>query len=206
MKYTIYKTTNIINGKKYIGKHQTYNIDDDYMGSGKLLKRAIKKYGIESFTKRILFVFDTEEEMNVKEAELVTEDFCNREDTYNLCSGGQGGFGYINANAKNNSNKDWDKIKIKTSKALKGRKCPNISKRLKLEHSIGIRKHGFPNWTGRTHTEESKLKIGKANSGLTGKKNSQFGTMWITDKKTNKKIKKDENIPQGWYKGRTIVL
>lgn len=35
-----------------------------------------------------------------------------------------------------------------------------------------------------------------------GQKNSQFGTMWITDGQVNKKIKKIDTIPEGWYKGR----
>lgn len=96
MYYTVYKTTNRINGKCYVGKHQTRNLDDGYMGSGKLIKLAIKKYGIENFDKEILYVFDTEEEMNAKEAEIVTEEFCKT--SYNLCLGGQGGFSYINAN------------------------------------------------------------------------------------------------------------
>lgn len=94
--FLIYKITNKINGKIYIGKHITKNIDDGYMGSGKHLKRAINKYGIENFEREILFCFDNELEMNSKEAELVTEEFCLREDTYNLCVGGQGGFSYIN--------------------------------------------------------------------------------------------------------------
>ena len=91
MKYTIYQITNKLNGKIYIGKHQTENIEDGYFGSGVALKEAIKKYGKEFFEKEILFVFDTEQEMNEKERELITEEFVKRKDTYNLGVGGEGG-------------------------------------------------------------------------------------------------------------------
>ena len=83
MKYTVYKITNEVNGKIYIGKHQTENLDDNYMGSGIYLKRAQEKYGIENFTKDYLFIFETKEEMDIKEKELVNEEFVDREDTYN---------------------------------------------------------------------------------------------------------------------------
>jgi group I intron endonuclease len=91
MKYTIYKTTNMVNGKMYIGKHQTENIEDSYYGSGKALKASIKKHGKENFKKEILFVFDTEVEMNQKEVDLITEEFVARTDTYNMGVGGEGG-------------------------------------------------------------------------------------------------------------------
>jgi len=76
--YTIYKITNKMNGKIYIGSHKTCNLNDEYMGSGKYLNYAIKKHGIDNFVKEILFVFGTPELMYAKEAELVTEDFCQK--------------------------------------------------------------------------------------------------------------------------------
>ena len=41
--FTIYKTTNLINGRFYVGMHKTNDLDDGYMGSGKMIQRAIKK-------------------------------------------------------------------------------------------------------------------------------------------------------------------
>lgn len=88
MLYTIYRVTHLESGKYYIGKHQTENPNDGYMGSGQLIRRSVKKHGVKSFKKEVIHFFETEEEMNAKEAELVTEEFCARKDTYNLCPGG----------------------------------------------------------------------------------------------------------------------
>ena len=74
MHYTIYKITNQINGKFYIGSHKTKDLNDNYMGSGKYLKHAQEKYGIENFKKEYLFIYNTDEEMYTKEAELVNID------------------------------------------------------------------------------------------------------------------------------------
>jgi hypothetical protein len=88
MYYTIYKTTNLINNKIYIGQHITDNLDDGYLGSGTNLHKAIKKYGKENFKKEILHIFDNFDDMDNKEKELVTKEFVLREDTYNLIQGG----------------------------------------------------------------------------------------------------------------------
>ena len=89
--FTIYQTTNLINYKIYIGAHQTSDINDSYIGSGKHLKRAIKKYGRINFKKEVLFIFSCKEDMYCKERELVSEDFLLREDVYNFKKGGSGG-------------------------------------------------------------------------------------------------------------------
>lgn len=63
----IYKITNLINGKIYIGQHTTSNLDDGYIGSGKILIRAIKKYGVENFRKEIQGFYEDIDELNYME-------------------------------------------------------------------------------------------------------------------------------------------
>jgi len=93
--YLVYKITNIIDGRIYIGVHQTQDLDDGYMGSGKMIQQAQKKHGIKNFKKEILFNFNSKEEMYNTEAKIVNEGFVSRRDTYNLTIGGNGGFDHI---------------------------------------------------------------------------------------------------------------
>lgn len=90
---TVYKVTNMVNGKIYIGKHIAPANDPlhiQYLGSGIGIKRAIKKYGKDSFKKELIAVFDSEEEAYKLEAELVNEGFVNSAGTYNGVVGGVG--------------------------------------------------------------------------------------------------------------------
>ena len=198
MKYLIYKITNKINGKFYIGKHQTSDIGDGYMGSGKLIKAAIKKYGVENFSKEILHIYDSEEDMNLKEKELVTIS----DQTYNLCEGGKGGFSYINRNGLNlDLNRELPKEKLDEARRLGGQNC---RKKYGSGYNEGLRNsRGFK---GKRHSEEWKTDHSNRMKSLQeGNKNSQYGTCWITNGVENKKIKKSEIdifIPFGYYRGR----
>lgn len=101
MHYYLYEIKNNINGKIYIGVHKTKSIDDGYMGSGKVILNAIEKNGIKNFTKTILETFDSEEQMYLREKEIVNDDFLKRKDVYNLRRGGSGGFDFINSKGLN---------------------------------------------------------------------------------------------------------
>lgn len=103
MKYIVYETTNLVNGKIYIGVHSTKTpyIFDGYLGCGinihhpssyKRIKtafqHAVMKYGFSNFKRKTLAVFDSWEEASNLEAQLVNEDFLAREDVYNMILGG----------------------------------------------------------------------------------------------------------------------
>ena len=86
----IYKITNSINGRWYIGK--TNGRDPNYMGSGKLLKQAYAKYGQENFVKEILESCSSDEELNLREQHwIATTNAISDPMSYNLAEGGLGG-------------------------------------------------------------------------------------------------------------------
>ena len=118
--FIIYKITNIINDKIYIGRHKTSNINDSYMGSGTAIKQAIRKYGKENFIKEVLYIFDRELDAIQAEIEIVGEQFIQRFDTYNQCVGGKGGFDYINRNRDLYPNPMFnEKVRIKQKETYK---------------------------------------------------------------------------------------
>lgn len=121
MYYIIYKMTNLCNNKVYIGMHKTNNMNDGYRGSGKALKCAIKKYGISNFKYEVLEVLSSEQAMIEREKQLVTEEFCARQDTYNIMPGGL--FGSKERNGLTFKNrKHSTETKIKIGDSSRGRK------------------------------------------------------------------------------------
>lgn len=89
--HIIYKTTNLINQKIYVGAHSTNDLDDDYLGSGDNIVKAIRKYGRENFAREVLHVHNDPKTMFLVEASIVTPEFIKRKDVYNIVPGGYGG-------------------------------------------------------------------------------------------------------------------
>ena len=166
MKYLVYQIKNNINDKIYIGAHATTDVNDSYMGSGKLLLKAQTKYGIHNFTKSILYVFDTPSEMYDKEKELVNREFVLSEHTYNLKIGGEGGVSYTTASSE--TREKMSKAKIGKSRKmkdgwvnpLKGKTRPGLFNEQSIEKMRNAK-------VGRSLSEEHKQKISISCSGKT---------------------------------------
>lgn len=165
----IYKTTNILTGKFYIGLHSTDNLEDDYMGSGVLLLRSIKKHGVHNFKREILEFCNTREELGEREIHWVKElDAVNL--GYNLSSGGE-----LPPNRKGSYMTEESKTKICISSTGRRHTKESILKMsiIKLGHTCTVvseetrRKISEANsgnkncMYGKTHTEETKRKIGE---------------------------------------------
>ena len=168
--YTIYKITNLVNGKMYIGKHKTKNLDDGYMGSGHLIKRALQKYGANNFRKEWLMFCEDEEEMNYMELVYVDETWVLRNDTYNLTLGGNGGL-IEGQHSPRKGVHISEETRMKLRKANIGKKLSQETKKkisishkgkhFSQEHNEKIR-----NWhIGRKASQELRDKLSKAHIG-----------------------------------------
>jgi len=172
----VYITTNIINGKKYIGQKIFDNRWKSYLGSGIHLKSAIKKYGKENFSREIIAIAYSKEELNKLEIMFIKEhDAVKSNDYYNISSGGG-----TNAGLKMS-----EETRKKMSEANKGQKCymygkpkseetrkklslANKGKKLSKEtkKKIGDAKRGEKNHNyGKHLLDETKLKLSKVNKG-----------------------------------------
>lgn len=111
----IYKTTNLINNKIYIGKQVNVRENDKYLGSGKLLKISLKKYGRNNFKKEILQECFSKDELNERECFWIKELNSIVPNGYNICLGGEGG-----DTISNNPNKKEIFEKQKKTKLVNG--------------------------------------------------------------------------------------
>jgi hypothetical protein len=202
----IYKTTDTRNGNFYIGMHSTDNLNDGYVGSGNRLRKLIYKHGKEIFNMEILEFLPDRTSLKKREEEIVNSELLKEEKCLNLRTGGDG-FNSEEALIAINKSNEVQKKLISENKEWVKKRFLNFSLSRKKEYEKGIRVRQINyDWTGKHHSEDSKKKIGLLNSiKQEGKKNSQFGTHWITNGIENKKIKKEEQIPNGWKLGRNFT-
>jgi hypothetical protein len=199
----IYKTTNLINGKFYVGMHSTNDLNDGYLGSGDRLRRSIRRNGKDNFKLEILEFLPDRTSLSLREKELVNEDLLKDLLCMNLSLGGQGGLNSIEHGIKlKEGASNYQKQRWQNSE-YREKISSMLRENMKRNHQQG--KIKYDTTKGKKHTEETKRKIGEANSQKqNGETNSQFGTCWITNGTENKKIKKTDKLPKGWKLGRVI--
>lgn len=178
--FYIYRTTNLINGKTYIGQHGfSLGKKDYYKGSGSLLKPAFKKYGIKNFKKDIIEVTLSQFEANVLEKYYIAKERAIGKAEYNLADGGQGSSGYHLS----------EKTKTKIREANKGKpKSEEHKKKLSEAH-----KEQIPWNKGVQCREETKKKIAESKKGRRQTEEekrkqieAQKGKHWYNNGKVNK--------------------
>jgi len=153
----IYKTTNTITGKYYIGMHSTNNLNDGYLGSGRRLRYSINKYGADVHHREILEYCNSRDELSKRESELVTEYELRRKECLNLIKGGSGV--YIH--------KHTDETKERMRKAHTGKK-------MSKEARIKMRNNNL----GKTYSPETNKKKGRF-----GVLNGMYGKVHTDDVK-----------------------
>jgi group I intron endonuclease len=177
MKHIVYKTTNKLNNKIYIGIHSTNDLNDDYLGSGRIFIKTLKKYGKDNFIREILFIFKTRIEALEKEKEIVNEEFILSDLNYNCTLGGQGGIGKSNKGRKHTleaiekikeagKRKCSEETKKKIGNANRGRK---MKEEFVLQNSLLRKKyyetHNSPR-LGVKLSEETKKKMSESSKGV----------------------------------------
>ncbi len=148
----IYKTTNLLNGKFYIGMHSTNNLNDGYLGSGLKLRRSIKKYGEKNFKIKILEFLLNKESLRKREKELVNKDIIKDSLCMNLVIGG--GRGWPIWACKKGGQSFIKLLKDPIFFAIHSKRSSDT---IKKTHAAGKLK--YDNFKGKHHTPKTIEKI-----------------------------------------------
>lgn len=163
----VYITTNIVNGKQYVGSHATKNLNDGYIGSGRIFLKAVNKYGKQNFQREIL-----EECENILDARKLEPYYIIKYNTlvpngYNVSD--NGGWGYLGSTHGLSTRK-------RISKALKGKKFSDERKKRLRIACKGVQAGEKHPMYGKHHKQETIEKISNSRKGITSKeKHHYFG-------------------------------
>jgi group I intron endonuclease len=151
----VYKATNMVNDKVYIGKtvhslerRKSQHLHELKKNNNQYFKRALRKYGKENFEWEVLTETDDEKKLNVLEKFYIAA-YKKMTDVYNLTNGGEGVSGYI----------PTEEIRKKISESLKGKYPISIENKIKLSKLNSGSNH--PQY-GKHRSEETKKKLSEA--------------------------------------------
>ena len=192
----IYKTTNLVNNKIYIGQHRGAYLDENYLGSGKLLAAAINKYGKGSFKCELLELCADKMALDQKEKEYIKKyNSQNNEIGYNISEGGQGGdLGSVARSHISESLRGIPKSlehRKKLSEANKGKRLPESQKE---KISKGNK--------GKILSAETKEKMSVSAKKLSHHNyKTNKGKVVVTNGFEIKYIDKQSSLPEGYIYG-----
>lgn len=209
----IYKTTNVITGKFYVGMHSTNNLDDGYIGSGRRLKYSILKYGISNHQFEILEFYETRQQLCDRERELVNEEMLLDSLCMNLKVGGRGGFLPIEACRRGGQQQHTSDTTSRKCLRLRDKDVREKAANTLKETLAQKKLDGYDSFFAcreKVLTDEVKEKRRKTFAAIghqQGAANSQFGTCWVFNdtNQVAKKIKVEElqeMLDSGWRRGR----
>lgn len=200
----VYLTTNIVNGRKYIGQHKG-EFDPAYIGSGTVLRRAIRKYGRDNFSLEVLCEYSTKEALNAGELHFIALfEATASENYYNLAAGGCGGDTWASKSPEERSAiglKIWNNLtdeqkaarSEKIRAALKGKTKSDSHK-----EAISASKKGKPrNWSDETEKKYSERRKSEIAQGINVPPKGNAGNKDFRHKEETKQIlrqKARENI------------
>lgn len=151
MYHYIYKTTCIVTGKFYFGMHSSDRLDDGYKGSGKILNRSIKKYGIAAHITEIISYHPDRKTLKQAERAIITESLLKNPSCMNLKIGGEGG----GQKGVTRSSATIERMRKARLKLLSEGWTPSDSSIEKMKSKL----------RGRKHTLETKRKMSESRKG-----------------------------------------
>ncbi len=208
----IYRTTCVVTGKFYVGMHSTDNLQDGYLGSGKILGYSRCKHGDESHRLEILEMCGSRGELRQREREIVNEELLADPLNMNLKYGGEGGWtaqasrcGGSKSGAKNGVKHRELMSDPKYAKMVSTRIKDGLSASSKW-NSVKTEKQQRMTAVANSETAMEKRKATFAkNKHMQGENNSQFGTCWLSTGDLTVKVKAhrlDEYLALGFTRGR----
>lgn len=201
--FYIYEVINLINGKTYIGQHITNDLEDGYLGSGKALKAAIKKYGRKNFKKEIIVFANGAASLNFIEKCLVPLWWAELPTNYNMMEGG------------NNGARMTQEARNKISKSRTGKKFGPMPEAQRLamseqrrgkqpDHLAKLVKENHPR-IGKRHSEESKKKMTLAKLGKKMPPRSKEYCEKISQRMKNRTVSEETKRKMSEAKKKTLL-